>query len=90
MRRLVSQTLEELDRRGRYPGIREKSHGGSGVQWVELVFGKNGRVGEGLSDILDIEVRQFRDNLGRHHPIRYEINHMRNRNAKTANGCPAR
>ena len=57
MRRLMSDASEELNGRRRYPGIREKPHGGSGGQGVELVFGKHGRIREGLSDVLDVEVR---------------------------------
>ena len=86
----MSHAAEKLHRSGRYSGVREKPHGGSGVQRVELVFGKNGRVSEGLPDVLEIEVWQVCDDLSGRHAVRHEIHDMRHRDAKAPNGRPTR
>jgi len=54
---------------------------------VKLVVGQGGCVSERLSNILLLEVWQFRDNLRWRHTVRDEVDDMGDRDAKAADCC---
>jgi hypothetical protein len=55
---------------------------------VDFVLGQGGRVGERLMDVFFLEVREFRDDLRRRHPVCDEIDDMRDGDPEAADRCP--
>lgn len=53
---------------------------------MELILGERGRVGEGLADILLIEVWELLDDLCRRHAVRDEVDYVRHGNPKPTDG----
>jgi hypothetical protein len=87
--RLVAKPKKELDRPWRNPGVGKKSHSLSGVQGMELIFGKNGGVREGLTDIFQLEVGKVNHDLGRRHPVGHKIDDVGDGDAQAADRCAA-
>lgn len=56
---------------------------------MELIFGKNGGVREGLTDIFQLEVWKVSHDLGRRHPVGHEIDYVGDGDAEAADGCAA-
>ena len=79
----MTEVYTKLDGEGRDPRIGQEAHR-LRAKRVELVVGQGGGVGECLSDVFFLEVRQVGDDLRRRHAVRDEIDDMRDRDAKTA------
>ena len=60
------------------------------MQRVQLILGEDRGVREGLSDVLQFEVRKVGDDFRRRHAVRDEIYDVRDRNAEAADSGPAR
>jgi hypothetical protein len=56
---------------------------------MELIFGKNGGVREGLTDIFQLEVGKVSHNLGRRHPVGHEIDDVGDGDTEAADGRAA-
>jgi hypothetical protein len=55
---------------------------------VDLVLGQSSCVGERLSDVFLLEVREVRDDLRRRHAVGEEVNHVRHGDAKASDCGP--
>src|SRR5260221_515859 len=64
MNGMVPELPQEFDGSGRDASVSQKPHD-SGAQRVKFVLSQRRRVGDGLADVVCLEIRQFLDDFGR-------------------------
>ena len=88
MNSVVTELDKKIDGTRRQPRVCEEAHR-LRAKRVEFVLGESCGVGEGLADILFVEVRRVGDDLRRCHAAGDEVDDVRDRDAQPTNGRSA-
>lgn len=84
MYRVMTRNAQVVDRARGDPRVTDKSHLLSRRNRVHPVIGNGSGIGEGLPNVLELELRDVLDNLLWRHTVRDQIYNVSNRYTKAA------